>query len=239
VPAPQAWQHVYLGALYGLLALKSVLVDDFAALAAGAIGAVRLRRLTAGELAVFWAGKAGFAALFVALPVAAGTRSWGLLAAAWLVSELVAGWMLAFLFQVGATASWLHMCRLPLAGSLQRTAMPQSRLFCLSMLTTQLASLPLSATHGCMFLGQVAHVVGDVAFMQQDGAPGVPKGWAAAQAATSADFSHGSFFWTHISGGLNYQVRRWQLHCDGCRGHQCQQQHCVVLQGTHMPWSDM
>lgn len=95
---------MYLGALYGLLALKSVLVDDFAALAAGAIGAVRLRRLTAGELAVFWAGKAGFAALFVALPVAAGTRSWGALAAAWLVSELVAGWVLALLFQVRVTA---------------------------------------------------------------------------------------------------------------------------------------
>lgn len=54
---------------------------------------------------------------------------------------------------------------------------------------------------------QVAHVVGDVAFLQPEGAPGVPRGWAAAQVATSADFSHGSFFWTHISGGLNYQVR--------------------------------
>lgn len=78
-------------------------------------------------------------------------------------------------------------------------------------------------------LAQVAHVVGDVAFMQQGGAPGVPKGWAAAQAATSADFSHGSFFWTHISGGLNYQVRRLRLLCDGCRGHQYQQRHCRVL----------
>lgn len=96
----QAWQHIYLGALYGLLAIKSVLIDDFAALAAGAIGAVRLRRLTRGELAVFWAGKAAFAALFVALPVVLSPHSWGLLAAAWLVSELVTGWMLACLFQV-------------------------------------------------------------------------------------------------------------------------------------------
>lgn len=96
----QSWQHIYLGALYGLLALKSVLVDDFAALAAGAIGSVRLRRLTRGELAVFWGGKAAFALLFVALPLAVGRRPWWLLAAGWLLSELVAGWMLAFLFQV-------------------------------------------------------------------------------------------------------------------------------------------
>ena len=39
----------------------------------------------------------------------------------------------------------------------------------------------------------------------------VPRGWAAAQVATSADFAHGSWFWTHFSGGLNYQVRRLTL----------------------------
>lgn len=50
-------------------------------------------------------------------------------------------------------------------------------------------------------------MVDDVSYLEADGsAPDVPKGWAAAQAAASADFSHGSFFWTHISGGLNYQV---------------------------------
>lgn len=26
------------------------------------------------------------------------------------------------------------------------------------------------------------------------------------QVATTTDFSHNSFFWTHFSGGLNYQV---------------------------------
>ena len=54
---------------------------------------------------------------------------------------------------------------------------------------------------------QVAHVVGEVEFLQADTATGkVARGWAAAQVATSADFAHGSWFWTHVSGGLNYQV---------------------------------
>ena len=48
-------------------------------------------------------------------------------------------------------------------------------------------------------------MTGDVQFPStKDGA--VAMGWAAGQAATTADFSHGSWFWTHFSGGLNYQV---------------------------------
>jgi hypothetical protein len=84
-------------------------------------------------------------------------------------------------------------------------------------------------------------VVGDVAFMQRDGAPGVPKGWAAAQAATSADFSHGSFFWTHISGGLNYQVSRdscsvvapaaWESSCSIAMIYSARCHICVLLMG--------
>ena len=53
---------------------------------------------------------------------------------------------------------------------------------------------------------QVAHVTGDVEYLQSaDGR--VSRGWAAAQVATTADFSHGSCFWTQFSGGLNYQAR--------------------------------
>lgn len=52
---------------------------------------------------------------------------------------------------------------------------------------------------------QVAHVTPDVAFLQQTNGA-LAHDWAAAQVATTADFAHGSFFWTHFSGGLNYQV---------------------------------
>lgn len=53
---------------------------------------------------------------------------------------------------------------------------------------------------------QVAHVTGDVQFPKiKEGK--VDMGWAAGQVATTADFSHNSWFWTHFFGGLNYQVR--------------------------------
>lgn len=53
---------------------------------------------------------------------------------------------------------------------------------------------------------QVAHVVEDVVFLKKNDKEVVPGGWAEQQIATSADFCHNSFFWTHFSGGLNYQV---------------------------------
>ena len=52
---------------------------------------------------------------------------------------------------------------------------------------------------------QVAHVTGEVQFPKTKEGK-VDMGWAAGQVATTADFSHNSWFWTHFSGGLNYQV---------------------------------
>ncbi len=83
----------------------------FQALASGAIGSVRLKPLTLGEKSVFWGGKVAFGLLFVAAPLAFSRHSWPLLAGAWLLSEFVTGWMLAFLFQVrvpaGRPATWV------------------------------------------------------------------------------------------------------------------------------------
>ena len=56
---------------------------------------------------------------------------------------------------------------------------------------------------------QVAHVVDEVEYLKPEPGHASVRGWAANQVATTADFSHGSFFWTHFSGGLNYQARRW------------------------------
>ena len=99
----QSYQHVYLALLYGLLAIKSVLVDDFTALAEGVIGSVRVKPLTRGEAAVLWGGKALYAAWFLALPALFSGHSWAGLAALWLTAEAVAGWTLAFMFQVPST----------------------------------------------------------------------------------------------------------------------------------------
>jgi fatty acid desaturase len=146
----QAYQHIYLGVLYGLLALKSVLVDDFLALSSGSIGSVSISKLTLREQAVFWGGKVLWLLYFIVLPVMKSHHSWSTLLGLWVLSEMVTGWCLALMFQV-------------------------------------------------------AHVVPDVEYLQHTNGK-VARGWAAAQVATTADFSHGSWFWTHISGGLNYQV---------------------------------
>jgi fatty acid desaturase len=53
---------------------------------------------------------------------------------------------------------------------------------------------------------QVAHVSDEVEFLEKDANGRVPGSWAAQQIATCADFAHGSWFWTHVSGGLNYQA---------------------------------
>eukprot|EP00873_Tetraselmis_striata_P024749 jgi/Tetstr1/445013/TSEL_032821.t1 len=147
----QKYQHIYLALLYGLLALKSVLLDDFTALLEGKIGPVKIAKFTARENAEFWSGKALFAAYFVGLPLLASPHSLAKLALLWLTAEACTGWTLAFMFQV-------------------------------------------------------AHVVPDVKYIKKEADGTVKLGWAEAQVATSADFSHGSSFWTHLSGGLNYQV---------------------------------
>lgn len=56
------------------------------------------------------------------------------------------------------------------------------------------------------FMFQVAHVVGEVHFFKLNAKNQLKRGWGEAQLMTSADFAHGSKFWTHFSGGLNYQV---------------------------------
>ena len=161
VTAAQPWhpwhaaQHAYLGALYSLLAFKSIYLDDFAALHGGHIGAVRLSAQTRAEAAIFWGGKAVYGAYMLAAPLAWSHHSGARLLVLWALADAVTGWMLA-----------------------------------------------------CMF--QVAHVVDEVAYPARDPATGrVPLGWAAGQVATTADFCHGSAFWTHVSGGLNYQARVW------------------------------
>lgn len=150
--AHHAFQHMYLGGLYGLLAVRSIFYDDFAALVTGRIGTVKVAKFETHELLVFLAGKVLFASWFLALPAMYSRWNVCELFGLWTLGLLVTGWTLAFMFQV-------------------------------------------------------AHVVSDVAFPQMDAATGkIPGGWAEQQVATSADFSHGSWFWLHVSGGLNYQV---------------------------------
>ena len=98
----QAYQHIYLALLYGLLAIKSILLDDFQSMLTGSIGPVSISKLTQQELAIFWGGKLLWLGYFVLLPAVQSHHSWSALAALWVLSEAVTGWILAFMFQVSA-----------------------------------------------------------------------------------------------------------------------------------------
>ena len=87
--------------------VKAVLFDDFVALLSGEIGPLKLARMTHGEAAVFWGCKALYGAYFMVLPAVLSHHSVGALAALWLASWVVAGWMFAFLFQVSVDTA-LH-----------------------------------------------------------------------------------------------------------------------------------
>ncbi|GMH39558.1 hypothetical protein BSKO_07456 [Bryopsis sp. KO-2023] len=96
----QVYQHLYLGVLYGVLSIKSILLDDFSALSSNKIGAVPLTRLTQEEKIVFWSGKVFWFAYYVLFPVTFTPHSFGKLLLIWTIAQLVAGWTLAFMFQV-------------------------------------------------------------------------------------------------------------------------------------------
>lgn len=70
------------------------------AIANGQIGPVSISNLTKEELAVFWGGKLLWLSYFVVLPAARSHHSWSSLAFLWMLSEAVAGWILALMFQV-------------------------------------------------------------------------------------------------------------------------------------------
>lgn len=65
----QRWQHIYLWPLYGFLAVKWHLYDDFRVFLTGRIGAHRVPRPRGVELAVFLLGKAVFLTWTLVLPL--------------------------------------------------------------------------------------------------------------------------------------------------------------------------
>lgn len=149
-----SYQHWYLALLYGLLALKSVFIDDFMAYSTRSIGSVRLSKMTSVESYIFWGGKLLYTLYMLVFPAIFSHHHIFGVACLYLVSQLVAGWILALMFQV-------------------------------------------------------AHVVEEATFPVVDLSSGVPKlseGWAALQVRTSTNFCTDSFLWTHISGGLNFQI---------------------------------
>lgn len=93
-------QHIYLAALYGLLTVKTILMNDFEALASGQIGPVQISKLQAHEMVTLFAGKVVFACWFIGAPLVWSSWSMLQLAGLWAVAQFVCGWTLALMFQV-------------------------------------------------------------------------------------------------------------------------------------------
>ncbi|OGL11289.1 MAG: linoleoyl-CoA desaturase [Candidatus Rokubacteria bacterium RIFCSPLOWO2_02_FULL_73_56] len=96
--AMHRWQHLYLWPLYGLLAIKWQLVDDFRKLITGRIGDHRFPRPTGWDLGTFVAGKAIFLALAFGIPLL--LHATGVVLLYYVVAGLVAGIVLSVVFQV-------------------------------------------------------------------------------------------------------------------------------------------
>ncbi len=96
--AVHRWQHLYLWPLYGLLAIKWQLVDDFRKLITGRISGHRFQRPMGWELVIFIAGKAIFFTLAFGIPLL--FHSIGITLLYYVVAGLVAGMTLSVVFQV-------------------------------------------------------------------------------------------------------------------------------------------
>src|SRR5256886_15866279 len=105
------WQGLFLWPLYGLLAIKCQLVDDFHKLIRGRISAQRFPRPNGWELVIFVAGKAIFSTVAFGIPLL--FHSVGAVLIYYVIAGLVAGTVLSVVFQV---AHCVEEAEFPLPG---------------------------------------------------------------------------------------------------------------------------
>ena len=92
------YQHIYLWPLYGLLAFKWHLYDDYRDLKRGIIGRARVLRPTGWEMVLLVGGKLAFLGVWFALP--ATQHSIGAVLIAYLVVAFALGLVLSLVFQL-------------------------------------------------------------------------------------------------------------------------------------------
>jgi linoleoyl-CoA desaturase len=105
------WQHLYLWPLYGLLAIKWQLLDDFRKLVTGRIGAHRVPRPKNWDLVLLLAGKAFFLTAAFGIPLLFHPADVVLFY--YLVAALVLGTVLSVVFQL---AHCVEAASFPLPG---------------------------------------------------------------------------------------------------------------------------
>jgi linoleoyl-CoA desaturase len=92
------WQHFYLWPLYGLIAIKWQLYDDFHDLWVGHLRHQRIPRPKGWDLAVFLLGKAVFFTLAFGIPLL--LHSWQAVLLHYVVSAIALGSVLSIVFQL-------------------------------------------------------------------------------------------------------------------------------------------
>ncbi|MDE3211691.1 MAG: acyl-CoA desaturase, partial [Bacteroidota bacterium] len=95
------FQHYYFWFLYSFLHLIWVFLTDYTKYFTGKIGPVPLRKMTLKEHISFWAAKAGYAFMFVALPIwLLGFTKW---LVGFLITTMVTGFVISIVFQLAHT----------------------------------------------------------------------------------------------------------------------------------------
>jgi linoleoyl-CoA desaturase len=92
------WQHLYLWPLYGLIAIKWQLYDDFRDAIAGKLGNQRVPRPKGWDLAGFLAGKAFFYSIAFVIPLL--LHSWQMVLLHYAVTALALGIVISVVFQL-------------------------------------------------------------------------------------------------------------------------------------------
>ncbi len=92
------FQHLYMWVLYGLLAVKWQLLDDFRSIIRPGVAATRVPRPAGLERILFWSGKVLFFALAFVLPML--FHSWQAVIVVFLFTDVVLGLLLGVVFQL-------------------------------------------------------------------------------------------------------------------------------------------
>jgi len=91
------WQHLYLWPLYGLIAIKWHLYDDFHDVILGRVGNQKIPRPRGWDLVVFLMGKVVFFSLAFGIPLL--LHSWWVVLIFYTVTELTLGMVMSIVFQ--------------------------------------------------------------------------------------------------------------------------------------------
>ena len=93
-------QHFYMWFLYGFLALKWQLLDDFMTVRRGTIGSHRIPRPKGTDLAIFILGKALFYSLALGIPILVHLEHWWIPILGYIGVALIQGFIISTVFQL-------------------------------------------------------------------------------------------------------------------------------------------